>query len=178
LIAGLQILTIVVTGGDVILLGEAYAFGVIWSLPLKSLSMLMLRFQEPERFREYRVPINKLDRELMTAVIDRAERAGKPVSAAILTSDDPLDAVVRAACDLNVIELMIAPSATEAPIAWLDTVEARWRQMCDGLSRPGSVRMIGKDVDLRRANAAANAVPTAPDDDGETARAFTETTTA
>ena len=58
LIAGLQILTIVITRGDVILLGEAYAFGVVWSLAFKALSMVMLRFTEPDRYREYRVPIN------------------------------------------------------------------------------------------------------------------------
>ena len=58
LIAGMQIATIVVSGGDVILLGEAYAFGVVWSLVLKALAMLALRYQEPDRYRGYRVPLN------------------------------------------------------------------------------------------------------------------------
>jgi amino acid transporter len=58
LIAGLQVATILLSGGDVILLGEAYAFGVIWSLVLKTLSMLVLRFQQPDRYRGYRVPLN------------------------------------------------------------------------------------------------------------------------
>ena len=58
LIAGLQVATIVLSGGDVILLGEAYAFGVIWSLVFKALSMLVLRFTEPDRYRGYRVPLN------------------------------------------------------------------------------------------------------------------------
>ena len=40
-----------------ILLGEAYAFGVIWSFAMKSLAVLMLRFSEPGG-REYRVPLN------------------------------------------------------------------------------------------------------------------------
>ena len=58
LVAGLQVAAILLSGGDVILLGEAYAFGVVWSLVFKALSMLVLRFTEPERHREYRVPLN------------------------------------------------------------------------------------------------------------------------
>jgi amino acid transporter len=58
LIAGLQVATIVLSGGNVILLGEAYAFGVIWSLVFKALSMLVLRFTEPDRYRGYRVQLN------------------------------------------------------------------------------------------------------------------------
>ena len=33
--------------GDVLLLGEAYAFGVVWSFVFKALSMVVLRFKEP-----------------------------------------------------------------------------------------------------------------------------------
>src|SRR5262249_37629364 len=58
LIVGLQVATILLSGGDVILLGEAYAFGVIWSPVFKTLSMLVLRFKEPDRYRGYRVPLN------------------------------------------------------------------------------------------------------------------------
>ena len=43
--------------GDVYLLGEAYAFGVVWSFALKSLAVLVLRFKEPGP-REWRVPLN------------------------------------------------------------------------------------------------------------------------
>ncbi len=41
----LQLFTIIVSRGDVYLLGEAYAFGVIWSFTFNSLSMLVLRFK-------------------------------------------------------------------------------------------------------------------------------------
>ncbi|HVX14848.1 MAG TPA: APC family permease [Pirellulales bacterium] len=58
LIAGFQVAAILLSGGDVIVLGEAYAFGVVWSLVLKSLSMLVLRLREPDRYRGYRVPLN------------------------------------------------------------------------------------------------------------------------
>jgi hypothetical protein len=56
-IVALQVLTVVLSGGHIYILGEAYAFGVIWSFALKSLSVLVLRFKEPGR-REWRVPVN------------------------------------------------------------------------------------------------------------------------
>jgi amino acid transporter/nucleotide-binding universal stress UspA family protein len=56
-VAGLQIFTIVASRGNVLTLGEAYAFGVVWSFVFKALSMLVLRFKEPGH-REYEVPLN------------------------------------------------------------------------------------------------------------------------
>ena len=56
-IAGLQLLTVLLSRGDVYLLGEAYAFGVVWSFALKSLAVLVLRFKDPGP-REWRVPFN------------------------------------------------------------------------------------------------------------------------
>lgn len=58
LIFGLQIFTILVSHGDVLLLGEAYAFGVVWSFVFNCLAMLALRFQEPGRHRGFKVPLN------------------------------------------------------------------------------------------------------------------------
>src|SRR5205823_1335587 len=45
LIVGLQLITIIASRGDVYVLGEAYAFGLIWSFVFNSLSMLVLRFK-------------------------------------------------------------------------------------------------------------------------------------
>ena len=57
LVVVLQIVTILFSRGDVLALGEAYAFGVIWSFVFMSLSMLILRFKRPEP-REFEVPFN------------------------------------------------------------------------------------------------------------------------
>ena len=57
MIVGLQLFTIVVSRGDVIVLGEAYAFGVVWSFVFKSLAMLVLRFRRPGH-RDFEVPLN------------------------------------------------------------------------------------------------------------------------
>jgi amino acid transporter len=57
LIVGLQLLTIILSRGNVYVLAGLYAFGVIWSFALKSLAVLVLRFTEPEN-RQWKVPGN------------------------------------------------------------------------------------------------------------------------
>ncbi|MCX6638494.1 MAG: APC family permease, partial [Acidobacteria bacterium] len=57
LVVGLQIVTIALSRGNVYLLGEAYAFGVVWSFAMKSLSVLVLRYKMRQA-REYKVPLN------------------------------------------------------------------------------------------------------------------------
>jgi amino acid transporter len=56
MMALLQIATIIASRGDVLLLGEAYAFGVVWSFALKSLGVLVLRYQRHDQ--EYKMPLN------------------------------------------------------------------------------------------------------------------------
>jgi amino acid transporter len=56
MIAIAQVLTIIGSRGDVLLLGEAYAFGVVWSFFLKGMGVLALRFQRSDQ--EYKTPLN------------------------------------------------------------------------------------------------------------------------
>ncbi len=53
----LQMFTIIVTRGNIITLGEAYAFGVIWSFTFNSLAMLVLRWKYHGE-RGWKVPPN------------------------------------------------------------------------------------------------------------------------
>jgi amino acid transporter len=57
LIVGLQLLTIILSRGNVYVLAALYAFGVIWSFAMKSIAVLVLRFTEPEN-RAWKVPGN------------------------------------------------------------------------------------------------------------------------
>ncbi len=57
LVVALQILTIILSRGNVIVLGEAYAFGVMWSFAMKGLAVLVLRFTA-RGARGFRVPVN------------------------------------------------------------------------------------------------------------------------
>jgi hypothetical protein len=57
LIVGLQLFTILATGGNVYLLASLYAFGVIWSFSFNGLSVTVLRYTEKQK-REFKVPGN------------------------------------------------------------------------------------------------------------------------
>jgi len=56
LITLMQVATILGSRGNLYLLGEAYAFGVVWSFFLKGLGVLALRFQRTDQ--EYKTPLN------------------------------------------------------------------------------------------------------------------------
>src|SRR5437660_6019482 len=53
----LQIITIIISRGDVTFLANLYAFGVIWSFAMNGLAVLVLRYTSPG-LREFQVPLN------------------------------------------------------------------------------------------------------------------------
>ncbi len=57
MIVGLQILTVTLSRGNIQLLGDAYAFGIVWSFAMQGLSVLVLRFKRPD-VQEWKVPLN------------------------------------------------------------------------------------------------------------------------
>jgi amino acid transporter len=57
LIVILQLVAIIGSRGNTYTLGEAYAFGVIWSFAFKGLAMLVLRFRDKST-RDWKVPFN------------------------------------------------------------------------------------------------------------------------
>jgi nucleotide-binding universal stress UspA family protein len=57
MIVALQIVTIILTWGDIQLLGDAYAFGIVWSFAMQGLSVFVLRYRQPEE-PEWKVPLN------------------------------------------------------------------------------------------------------------------------
>lgn len=57
LVACMQLLVIALTHGNVVVIGEAYAFGVIWSFTFNALAMLILRWKYHGE-RGWKVPLN------------------------------------------------------------------------------------------------------------------------
>jgi amino acid transporter/nucleotide-binding universal stress UspA family protein len=57
MIVALQIITVILTRGNIQLLGDAYAFGIVWSFAMQGLSVLVLRYKQPEE-PEWKVPLN------------------------------------------------------------------------------------------------------------------------
>jgi amino acid transporter/nucleotide-binding universal stress UspA family protein len=296
LIVGLQLLTILVTWGDMTLLGEAYAFGVVWSFVFKALAMVVLRFKDRSP-REFKVPLNirigtveypigltliflvllstallnlftkevatmgglaftaaflaifisserlhekrrkggkhehleqfnrqtteevsiaglglkrpyrklvairspqnlymlektlaetdplttdvvvmtakvapvgdtpvgpdldSYDQHLMTAVVDRAEKAGKEVKPVILPTNNPLYAVIRTARDLQVQELVMGASNKYTADEQLEQIGFYWINMHDGKPAPLTVRLLGKDRDVHLDLGGGNRIP-------------------
>jgi amino acid transporter len=297
LITGLQLATILFSGGDMILLGEAYAFGVVWSFVFKALAMVVLRFKDRSH-REYKVPLNvrvgnvevpiglsliflvlfftailnfftkevatvggiaftvaflvvflvsehlherkrrgerhhhleqfnqasaaeitpealrltkpyrKLvairsphnlfmlekalretdpattdivvmtakiapvgstpsqdadldvyEQELMTAVVDRAERTGKRVVPLIVPTNNPLYAVLRTARDLKVQELILGLSNKFTADEQFDQIALYWMNLHDGKPPPLTVRILSKSRDVSQDLEGGNRIP-------------------
>lgn len=57
LVAIIQIAVIILSRGDIYLIGEAYAFGVLWSLVFKTSGLILLRFKE-DMPRGWKFPLN------------------------------------------------------------------------------------------------------------------------
>jgi hypothetical protein len=53
----LQLITVLLTRGDVKLLGDAYAFGIVWSFAMQGLAVFVLRFKQPQG-PEWKIPLN------------------------------------------------------------------------------------------------------------------------
>jgi amino acid transporter/nucleotide-binding universal stress UspA family protein len=286
MIVGLQIAIIILSRGDVLILGEAYAFGVVWSFVFQALAMVVLRFKDP-RPREYKVPFNfkvgsieipfgllfvllvllsaallnlltkelatifgliftavfftifsvseyahekkrrgekhkhleqfneqamsqvnveslgltkpfrrlvairstqnlvmlekaladtdpdstdvvvmtakmmppgtvpdeeqqldPYDQELMTAVVQRAERIGKKVKPLIVPTNNPLFALLRTAQDLKTQELVVGASNKYSADEQLEQIAFYWINLHGGTPTPLTVRVIGKDRDV------------------------------
>jgi nucleotide-binding universal stress UspA family protein len=299
LVVILQIATIVASRGNVLTLGEAYAFGVVWSFFFMSMSMLVLRFKRPEH-RDYEVPLNirigqfdfpvgmtliflalaiaafanllskevatisgvtftaafytvfwasehahrrrkgaaavelhehleqfnqqqseqltvqslnltkpyrKLvairspynlamlerclaetdpettevvvmtatvlpqasadlsptisvhDRQLLTAVVNLAEHAGKPVKPVIVPTNEPFFALARTAKTIDAQELIMGPSNKFREEDQLDQVALYWLNVCGATPEPLSIRVLSQDRDVRLDIAGGSQIP-------------------
>src|SRR6266699_2958076 len=57
IVVAMQIITIIISHGNVTFLANLYAFGVIWSFAMNGLAVLVLRYTRPGQ-REFQVPLN------------------------------------------------------------------------------------------------------------------------
>jgi amino acid transporter len=57
IVVALQVITIIISRGDVTFLANLYAFGVIWSFAMNGLAVLVLRYTKPGH-RDFQVPFN------------------------------------------------------------------------------------------------------------------------
>src|SRR5262249_51531833 len=103
--------------------------------------------------------LDEYDQHLMTAVVDRAEKAGKEVKPLILPTNNPLFAVIRTAKDLHAQELVMGASNKYTADEQLEQIAFYWINMHEGNPAPLTVRILGRDRDVHLDLAGGNRIP-------------------
>ena len=106
-----------------------------------------------------RPDLDQYDRELMTAVVTRAEKAGKPVQPLILATNNPLNAVIRTAKDIGAQELILGTSNIYTADQQVDQVAFYWIDMHGGEPQPLTVRLLSQTRDISFDLAGGNRIP-------------------
>jgi nucleotide-binding universal stress UspA family protein len=88
------------------------------------------------------------EQQLMTAVVDRAEKAGKHVTPLVVPTNNPLHAVLQTARDLKAQEVVMGASNRYATDMQLEEVQFNWLVVNGGQATPISVRILGRDRDV------------------------------
>jgi nucleotide-binding universal stress UspA family protein len=106
-----------------------------------------------------RTDLDSYDRELMTAVVARAEKAGKPVHPVILSTNNALFAVIRTARDIGAQELILGTSNVYAAGDQVDQIAFYWIDLHGGDPKPLTVRLLSQSRDISFDLAGGNRIP-------------------
>jgi len=119
---------------------------------------------------EVRTDLDVYDQQLMTAVVDRAEKAGKKVKPLIVPTNNPLHAILRMAQEIKAQEVVLGASNKYAADVQLEQIALYWANLNEGESAPLTVRLLGRDRDVIAAALARHApdVPVVVVETGET----------
>jgi amino acid transporter/nucleotide-binding universal stress UspA family protein len=98
-------------------------------------------------------------RTLMSAVVDRAEKAGKHVQPMIVRTNNPLYAVITAARDLDAQELIMGASNVYSADEQIEQIAFYWFNLHDGAPQPLTIRILGPNRDLYFDLAGGNRIP-------------------
>jgi len=103
--------------------------------------------------------LDQYNRTLMTAVVDRAEKAGKQVHPLIIRTNNPLYAVVHTAMDINAQELVLGASNAYMADEQMEQIAFYWINMHGGDPAPLTVRILSRNRDLYFDLAGGNRIP-------------------
>ena len=95
----------------------------------------------------------------MTAVVDRAEKAGKHVQPIIVRTNNPLFAVINAAKDLGAQELIMGASNVYSADEQIEQIAFYWINLHDGKPQPLTIRILSPNRDLYFDLAGGNRIP-------------------
>jgi amino acid transporter len=99
------------------------------------------------------------DKELLTAVVQRAETTGKEVKPLIVPTNNPLYAIARTAKDLNVQEVALGASNKYTADEQFEQFALYWLNLCQGHSTPLTIRLLGHHRDVQYDIAGGNRIP-------------------
>jgi nucleotide-binding universal stress UspA family protein len=95
----------------------------------------------------------------MTAVVTRAEKAGKPVQPLILATNNPLYAVINTAKDIQAQELVLGTSNIYTADEQVDQIAFYWIDLYGGAPQPLTVRLLSLSRDISFDLAGGNRIP-------------------
>jgi nucleotide-binding universal stress UspA family protein len=101
------------------------------------------------------------DRQLLTAVVNLAEHAGKPVKPVIVPTNEPFFAMTRTAKTVGAQELIMGLSNKFRAEDQLDQVALYWLNVCGTKPEPLSIRVLSKERDVRLDIAGVSQIPKA-----------------
>lgn len=123
---------------------------------------------------DYMPTITKADRALLTAVVNLAEYAGKPVKPLIVPTNEPMFALARTAHTIGAQELIMGASNKFDPDVQLDQVALYWINLSKGPPPPLTVRVLSKDRDVKLDIAGGSQIPRLGERSAEAARSMAE----
>ena len=107
------------------------------------------------------IELDTYDRKLMTAVVDRAERLGKRVFPLIVPTNNPLNAVLMTAKDIQAQEMMIGASNKFTAEEQLDQIALYWINLNEGVASGLTVHIVSADRDVTFDLDGGNRIPRA-----------------
>ena len=103
--------------------------------------------------------LDAYDQELMTAVVQKAEQAGKEVKPLIIPTNNPLHAALKTAQDLQVQEVIMGASNKWTADEQLEQIAFFWISLHHGQTAPLTVRILSRDRDMYLDLAGGNRIP-------------------
>jgi len=100
------------------------------------------------------------EQQLMTAVVTRAELAGKVVRPLIVPTNNPLHAILCAASEIGAQEIVLGASNKYTAQDQVDLVSLYWLSLHGGEPRPVTIRIVSRNRDLAFDLGGGNRIPT------------------
>jgi len=121
--------------------------------------VLTAKLLPPAAAQPERLQLDVYERELLTAVVQKAELAGKEVKPLVVPTNNPLYALLRIARDVQAHEVIVGASNTYTADEQMEQLAFYWISLHDGEPAPLTVRIVGRDRDVALDLGGGNRIP-------------------